>query len=87
MALPALAIVGLVAAGLTATGTGLNLASLNKPYLDKKQGVIENTAWGDPLTAGTVSGIGAGVETDLSWNRWKVENPTARKFRTAGSIF
>lgn len=83
---PALAI-GLIAAGLTATGSGLNIAGSLKPYIEKKEAIITNTPWGDQSTAGTVSGIGYGVESDLRWRTYKVENQKARKLRTAGAVF
>jgi hypothetical protein len=81
MAIP---VIALVAAGLSAAGTGFSIAGSLKPYIDKATPLINNNEWGDWRTAGSVSGVGAGINPDLSYHRYQVENKKATTLRTIG---
>lgn len=82
---PAL-IIPLVAAGISAVGGGLKIGGSIKPYFNKEQWSYDPGTWGDYMTAGTVSGVGAGHTDENSVYRYQVENKTATNLRLAGGF-
>ena len=79
-------LIPLIAAGVSLIGGGLKAGGSLKPYNEKIRRDAIATSWGDFSIAGTMAGVGAGVEQEIQTTKWNEENKKATRLRMAGGI-